>query len=317
MAIHRIAAAHAASILLDKAASIALACDMIEEAGSKGIELLCFPETFVPGFPYWINLYPPGNQHGIHLKYLAQSVDIAAGDLDPVYAAARKAGVSVVLGISERDGGTMYNAQAFIGPEGDLLGLHRKLQPTFAERMLWGQGDGAGLIVTDMPVGRVGGLICYEHMMNLARQALISDRMQVHCASWPTFATLAKRGGAYDETVEILMRSHAITGQCSVILAENFVTQQYLDVMAEELGPQAEITAGGGCSAIYAPSGAVLVGPHKGASQAIIHADVELDDIYRSKVLADTAGHSSRPEILQLQVNRSPAETLVETGRAK
>jgi nitrilase len=167
----------------DRQASLAKACDIIGEAGRCGVELLCFPETFVPGFPYWINLYPPAQQHGIHVRYAEQSVDLSAGDLEPVLRAAATANVNVVLGISERDGGTLYNAQIFIDRYGVILGKHRKLQPTFAERMLWGQGDGSTLSVFDSSVGRIGGLICYEHMMNLARQALIQQRMDIHCAS--------------------------------------------------------------------------------------------------------------------------------------
>ena len=299
-----LAAAHASSILLDKQASIAKACDLIADAGRRGVSLLCFPETFVPGFPYWINLYPPGDQHAIHVEYLRQSVDLAVDELAPVRQACADAGVFVVLGISERDGATMYNSQVFIGPDGVMVGKHRKLQPTFAERMLWGQGDGSTLRVFDTPVGRVGGLICYEHMLNLARQALIDQRMQIHCASWPTFASLSGRGLTYDMTVDALMRSHAITGQCFVVVAQNPVTPAYIETMEKLLGPQHVLQAGGGSSAIYGPNGMMLAGPHVGEEEVLLTADVDLDMILRSKVLADTAGHYARPEIMHLVVDR-------------
>jgi predicted amidohydrolase len=299
----RIAAAHASSVLLDKAASLAKACGLIAEAGRQGVRLLCFPEAFVPGFPYWINLYPPGQQHGIHHLYWHHSVDVAGGDLRPVLEAARVARVNVVLGISERAGGTMYNSQAFVAEDGTLLGLHRKLQPTFAERMLWGQGDGSTLKVFETPVGKVGGLICYEHMMNLARQALIAQGLQIHCASWPTFASTPGRGGAFDATVETLMKAHAITGQCFVILAENPVTEQYLDAMEAVLGPQGELAPGGGYSAIYGPNGACLSGSHTGPEERLVTAEIDLDAIARAKVLVDATGHYARPEILRLVVD--------------
>lgn len=314
---HVVAAAHTSSILLDRDASIAKACALIAEAGRSGVELLCFPETFAPGFPYWINLYPPGQQHGIHVRYLKQSVDIAAGDLAPVCEAAARARVIVVLGISERDGSTMYNSQVFIGADGQLLGKHRKLQPTFAERMLWGQGDGSTLSVFPTSVGRIGGLICYEHMMNLARQALIAQGMEVHCASWPTFASSAGRGSAYDVTVETVMRAHAITGQCFVIVAENPVTAQYLDAMHDALGPQEVLGTGGGYSAIYAPNGEIIAGPHTGSEERLVVAEIDLDAIARAKVLVDTAGHYARPGVLDLVINRRPLTGLIEAGQTE
>lgn len=303
MTTFRVAAAHASSVLLDREASLAKARDIVLEAGRQGVRLVCFPEAFVPGFPYWINLYPPGRQHEVHHLYWRQSVDVSGADLAPVLEAAREARVNVVLGISERAGGTMYNSQVFVRDDGTILGTHRKLQPTFAERMLWGQGDGSTLRVFETPVGKIGGLICYEHMMNLARQALIAQGLEIHCASWPTFASARARGGTFDSTVETLMKAHALTGQCFVILAENPVTEQYLAAMEAVLGPQEGLAAGGGFSAIYGPNGACLSGPHTGPEERLVVAEIDLDAIARAKVLVDATGHYARPEILRLVVD--------------
>lgn len=305
MARHLVAAAHVSSVMLDKAASLEKACAMVEEAGRQGVELVCFPETFLPGFPYWINLYAPGVQHDIYLAYADQSVDLSTDELAPLLKAASAAHCAVVMGLSERVGGTMYNTQVFIDEKGILRGKHRKLQPTYAERMIWSQGDGSTLGVHDLGVGLVGGLICYEHMLNLARQALIDEGMQIHCASWPTFATSGNaRNAAYDQRVDALMRAHAITGQCFVIVAQNPVTEQNVVAMEAAMGPQSVVGVGGGWSAIIGPDGAFVAEPHTGIEERLVVAEIDHGAIRRAKVLADTAGHYSRPEVLSLQVDR-------------
>jgi nitrilase len=305
MARHLVAAAHVSSVMLDKAASLEKACAMVEEAGRQGVELVCFPETFLPGFPYWINLYAPGVQHDIYLAYADQSVDLSTDELAPLLKAASAAHCAVVMGLSERVGGTMYNTQVFIDEKGILRGKHRKLQPTYAERMIWSQGDGSTLGVHDLGVGLVGGLICYEHMLNLARQALIDEGMQIHCASWPTFATSGNaRNAAYDQRVDALMRAHAITGQCFVIVAQNPVTEQNVAAMEAAMGPQSVVGVGGGWSAIIGPDGAFVAEPHTGIEERLVVAEIDHGAIRRAKVLADTAGHYSRPEVLSLEVDR-------------
>ena len=304
---HTVAAVHAASVMLDKHASLEKAAEIVRDAGRSDVELVCFPETFIPGFPYWINLYPPAEQHGIYLTYADQSVDLSGNELEPVCAAAKTAGVAVVLGLSERVGATMYNTQVFIDTDGMIAGKHRKLQPTFAEHMIWSQGDGSTLAVQDMAVGRVGALICYEHMLNLARQALIDQGMQIHCASWPTFASSRNaRAAIYDRSVEAIMRAHAITGQCFVIVAQNPVTEQNIEAMEAAMGPQSVLGPGGGWSAVIGPDGEFLAGPHTGLEETLVIAEIDHSAIARAKVLADTAGHYSRPEILSLDLNPKP-----------
>lgn len=302
----KVAAAHASSVFLDQRGSIEKACGLIEAAGREEVKILVFPESFVPGFPYWINLYPPTHQLFMHKQFGEQSVVAPGPDLEPIQAAAKAAGVHVVLGVSEREGGTLYNTQIFVDETGSYVGKHRKLQVTFAERTIWGQGDGSTLSVFDTPHGKIGGLICYEHMMNNARQALIMQGVQIHCAAWPTFAPQKGFEAIYDSAVDALSRAHALSGQCFVVVAQNPVTQEYLDVIEGGLGPQGDLTTGGGSSAIYGPAGLPVAGPHTGLEEKLVIAEVDLGDIAFNKVLVDSAGHYARPEVLQLTIDARP-----------
>lgn len=306
----KVAAAHAAPAFLDSAAGIDKVCRLVAEAGAADIRLLVFPEVFVPGFPHWINCYPPLLQAPLNRRYMDASLAAPGPETDAVGEAARAAGCAVVLGISERDGGTCYNTQVFIDADGTYLGKHRKLQPTYAERYIWGQGDGSTLRVWDSAAGRIGGLACWEHTMNLARQALILQGMQVHCASWPALSTLAGFDNMFDAQVDAMMRSHALTGQCFVVVAQDTVTETALAVMEEALGPQELVAPGGGWSAVIHPWGHFLAGPHTGGAETLVTAEIDLEEIADVKAMVDTAGHYSRPEILRLVVDTRPLHGL-------
>jgi len=305
------AAAHAAPILLDKAATLDKVCALIAKAGRSDVRLLAFAETFVPGYTYWLGLYPAMAQHQTMLEYAAQSVAVAAGELNPVLRACSKHRVNVVLGLSERDGGTLYNSQAFIDEHGRLLGVRRKLQPTMSERSVWGQGDGSTLRVYDMPIGKVGGLICGEHSMNLARHALILQHEEIHVSSWPTFATLRGREGWFDPHVDALSKVHAYTGSCFVIVAQDPITQANLDRIEHLLGPQDVIKPGGARSAIYGPGEDFVAPPHTGLDEKLVIGEIDLDRIQAAKLQHDSAGHYARAEILRLVIDTEPKTPLV------
>jgi len=313
--IYRVAAAHAAPEFLDTPATVEKACDLIAAAGEQGVQLLVFPEVFVPGFPYWINLYPPIVQAGLHARYAMASVTVPGPDIDRVRAAARRADVAVVLGVSEREGGSLYNTQVHIAETGELTGVHRKLQPTYAERTVWGQGDGSTLSVFDTRVGRVGGLVCWEHTMNLARHALIGQGEQIHAASWPDLSTLPGFVGVWEPQVEAMSRNHAITGQCFVVVAMSPFTQQMVDVMADALGPQEFQTPGPGWSAVIHPSTAYLAGPHGGMEDKLIVAEVDLDEIAGMHIFVDATGHYSRKDLLRLVVDAEPKHAVEIHGQ--
>ena len=308
----KVGAAHVAPVFMNAVESAEKAATWIRKAGADGVSLLVFPEVFLPGFPYWINCYPPIAQARLNRDYQDQSVEAEGPELAVIQEAAREAAVSVIMGASERrrGGRTCYNSSFFISDEGAMLGVHRKLQPTYAERYIWGQGDGSTLVVRQMEGVRVGALACWENTMNLARQALIEEQEEVHAALWPALSTLAGFEGIANSQIEAMMKNHALTGQCFVIAASSPVTAEMIGFMESHLGSQQLLTCGGGWTAIVHPFTSLLAGPVSGEAESLVTATIDLDDLKDAKMWLDTTGHYARPEVLQLVVDRRPRSTV-------
>jgi predicted amidohydrolase len=312
----KLAAAHVAPVFMNTAATAEKACAWIERAADEKVNLLVFPEVFLPGFPYWINLYPPLVQAGLNRVYQDESVEVPGAAVAALQDAARRCEVAVVMGASERQlgGRTCYNSSIVIDADGSVLGVHRKLKPTYAERYIWGQGDGSTLGVYASQAGRIGALACWEHTMNLARQALIEQRQEIHAALWPGLSTLAGFDQVANLQIEAMMRNHALTGQCFVVCASSPVTAEMLDYLERKVGPQQMLGVGGGWSAVIHPFAATLAGPVTGAAEQLVAAEVDLDDLKDVKMWVDTTGHYSRPDVLQLMFNRAEQRPMVITS---
>ncbi len=299
-----IAAVQAAPILLDSGASTEKACSLILDAGRAGVDLAAFGETWLPGYPRWVNA-PLDVQLKRRLggRYLDAAIEVPGPECDSLCAAARGAGVDVVIGVAERDAltrGTVYCTLLFISADGQLLGRHRKLKPTYGERFAWGEGDGSGLVAHQRPYARISGLNCWEHNMVLPGYALIADGTQCHVAAFPGYENTRQK---------LLSRAFASQSAAYVVLAGGIIDPA--DVGDEQLREAISMLPPmTGDSYIIDPTGEVIAGPADGETMLIAEASHE--KIRESKALGDTAGHYSRPDVLQLHVNRSPARRLVE-----
>ncbi|CAF2516890.1 unnamed protein product [Rotaria sp. Silwood2] len=302
------AAVHAAPIFMNKAATTERVIQYIKEAKEASVELLVFPETFIPGYPYFINCYPIYAQSAALAEYIEQSVEIFGPEINSIQAACRDYGVCIVLGISERMSGThtCFNSQVFIENDGTLLGIHRKLQPTGAEKIIWANGGGYTLRTYPSKHGILGGLPCWGNAMNGARQALIQQGEQIHAGAWPALSAMVGLEELADVQIDAMMKNHALTGQCWVIYASNTVDQLCLDWMETKLGKQELIKIGGGISGILHPFNIYLAGPHKGLEQKLVIGEIDLSQLGVIKVFIDSAGHYSRPEVLQNNINNVP-----------
>lgn len=300
-----VAAAHVSSEYLDREATVEKATDVIAEAGDNGADLIAFPESYVPGYPHWIWTNTPTEGALLFKEWFQNGVEIPGESIEKLGDAARKAGTHVVIGVAERDGGTMYNTLVFIDDEGELLGTHRKIQPTHVERSVWGRGDGSDLQTFDTSIGTIGGLICWEHTMDLARYAMTCLGEQIHIAAWPAITAIEHNPHSkiFDDVTESAARHHALSSQSFVVNVQSRVGESAVKKLGFEDEPEM-FHEGGGWSAIIGPEGRILAGPNTD-DEEILYADIDLSDIIMSNYAVDSVGHYARPDILRLLMDRS------------
>lgn len=293
---------------------MAKACRLIEEAADNGAKIIGFPEGFIPGFPDWYHWFMPRSAEalGFNKTLFKNAVEVPGAAVDTIAAAARRTRTYVVIGANERDKGTMgtlYNSQLFFGPDGALLGVHRKLMPTFTERLVHSLGDGSSMRTYSTPFGAIGGLICGENTNSLARFALLAQHERIHVASWPAFV-LGKRNF---DAIDIRIKYHAFEGRVFVISACGILDDACLDAMGLSESQRNAIPCRGGHSGILGPDGNYLAGPIDDTAQTI-YADADLDKIIDGKLSHDLTGHYNRFDIFTLQVRTSPREALRLSG---
>ena len=279
----------------------------ISEAAGKGAELIVFPETFVPWYPYFSFIQPPVATGAEHLRLYEHAVVVSGPVTHAVADAARRAGAVVVLGVNERDHGSLYNAQLVFDADGSMPLHRRKITPTFHERMIWGQGDGAGLKVVDTAVGRLGALACWEHYNPLARYALMAQHEQIHAAQFPGSLV----GPIFGEQIEVTIRHHALESGCFVVNATGWLTEEQIARICPA-EPLQRALRGGCMTAIISPEGSHLVPPLT-EGEGILIADLDFALITKRKRMMDSVGHYARPELLSLNLDDRPATPLRTT----
>lgn len=307
----RVAVVQASPVGLDREATAEKACRLIAEAGERRAELAVLPEVLIPGYPRGMGfgtVIGSRSEAGrrTYARYWENSVEVPGPITERLGAACAQARLYGVVGVSERvegyRGGTLYNTLLYFSPDGGLLGKHRKLKPTGSERLIWGEGDGSTLTAVRTPFGTVGGLICWENYMPLARMAMYAKGVEIYVA--PT----ADNRNSWQATI----RHIACEGRCFVLACNQFMTRSDIPAEWEEIGPGPEVISRGG-SAIVDPMGEYVAGPLFG-EEGMLVTDLELNRVAEGRFDFDVVGHYNRPDVFRLEVDEEPKPAVSPAG---
>ena len=315
-----IAAAQISPVYLDREATVEKACHYVEDASKKGAKFLAFPEGFIPGFPQWIYWESPmfGRDMELYTRLFANAVEIPSKSTDILCETARQTNCNIIVGINERvpgTKGTLYNTQLFIGSDGSIMGKHRKIVPTYAERIVHGYGDGSTLDVFPTKYGKVGGLICGENNNSLARFALLAKGEDIHVASWP-----GPQGKSYQnvfDSIIFTVRETAFEGKLYVISSTMFYSREIVEELCKTDLLKREIEGPmGGSTCIVDPQGNIL-SMSSNNNEEIVYAQADTKTMVEAKLLHDLTGHYNRFDIFSFKVNEkelSPLSATKEEG---
>ena len=307
------AAVQAAPVYLDLDATTDKVCGFIRTAAENGADIVVFPEAFIPGYPHWVWLDCPGNPDRFFAQLVKNSVAVPSLTTQKLCRVAREAEIYVAVGINETSPhsiGEIFNTSLLIQSDGQIIGKHRKIIPTYAEKLVWSFGDGSSLRVYDTQLGKIGMLNCGENTNSLARYALIAQSEQLHISTYPAFP----QKGRYDlkRAIEIRAAAHSFEGKVFNIVASSLIS----DDMKRLLGDTPEKMemlngTGGAFTGIIGPDGAVLGGPLPDGEEGIVYANIDLEKSLNWKLFHDIAGNYNRFDILSLNVNRQTRRPIV------
>ena len=308
----RVAAVQAAPVFLDLDATIDKTLSLMREAAGRGAQLIAFPETWIPGYPWWIWLNSPAMGMRYVQRYHDNSLIVGSAEFSRMAQSCRELGIWLAVGFSEKAGGSLYMGQALIDNEGRVVKTRRKLKPTHVERTVFGEGDGTDLAVMETAIGNVGMLCCWEHLQPLSKYAMYAQNEQIHIAAWPSFSVY--RGAAYalgPELNNAASQIYAAEGQCFVLAPCALVSREMHELLCTDDVQRQLLLQGGGFARIYGPDGAPMGNTLEETEEGLVLADIDLGTISLSKSAADPTGHYSRPDVTRLLLNKTPGDRVV------
>lgn len=312
---YKAAVVQAAPAFLDLQGGVEKTIKYIKEAAANDAKIVVFPECFIPGYPWWVWLQNPAESivQGYVSRYYDNALVYGSPEAQQIAAAAAEAGITVVLGLTEKIGSTLYIAQWVIGAEGETIRRRRKLRVTHAERYVFGEGDGSDIAVDDIPtLGKVGALSCWEHILSLNRYAMCTMGEEVHCAAWPSFSVYTALTSSLSAEVNCaLARTYAVELSCFVLSACSTVSPEMIEELCgTDEGKHKLLQAGGGHSRIFAPDGSELAENLAPTEEGILYATVDTRLIDVAHSVSDPAGHYSRPDVYRLLFNSNKQERI-------
>ncbi|MEM7274577.1 MAG: carbon-nitrogen hydrolase family protein [Actinomycetota bacterium] len=311
----KVAAVQAEPVWLDMAKTTDKVIAMMSEAADNGAEFIGFPETFIPGYPWWIWLDSPAAGMAHVPAYHANSPAADGPEMARIAEAAGRLGIAVSLGYSERAGGSLYMGQAMIDAAGTVVKTRRKLKPTHVERSVFGEGDGSDLVVHDFGYGNVGGLCCWEYLQPLSKYAMYAQNEDIHCAAWPTFSLYKGAANALGHEVNnAASLMYAVEGGCFVLAPCGVIGDAGFELFCDTPAKEQMLQKGGGFTRIYGPDGSELAEPIPEDQEGIMYAECDPALQAISKSVADPAGHYSRPDVTRLLLNPAAVNPVVNAA---